>query len=55
MILLVRRLTFRTTVTLAAREALPELVVILVTAFADVDTAVRAMRGGAEHYLMKPV
>jgi two-component system response regulator HydG len=38
-----------------AREALPELVVILVTAFADVDTAVRAMRGGAEHYLMKPV
>jgi two-component system, NtrC family, response regulator HydG len=38
-----------------AREALPELVVILVTAFADVDTAVRAMQGGAEHYLTKPV
>jgi two-component system response regulator HydG len=39
----------------SAQEALPELIVILVTAFADVDTAVRAMQGGAEHYLTKPV
>jgi two-component system response regulator HydG len=38
-----------------AHEALPELIVILVTAFADVDTAVRAMQSGAEHYLTKPV
>jgi two-component system, NtrC family, response regulator HydG len=38
-----------------AREAIPGLVVILVTAFADVDTAVRAMQSGAEHYLTKPV
>ncbi len=38
-----------------AREAIPELVVVLVTAFADVDTAVQAMRGGAEHYLTKPI
>jgi two-component system response regulator HydG len=38
-----------------ARQAMPELVVVLVTAFADVDTAVQAMRKGAEHYLTKPV
>jgi two-component system response regulator HydG len=38
-----------------AQEAQPELIVILVTAFADVDTAVRAMQSGAEHYLTKPV
>ena len=38
-----------------AREAIPELIVVLVTAFADVDTAVRAMQSGAEHYLTKPV
>jgi two-component system response regulator HydG len=38
-----------------AREANPELVVIMVTAFSDVDTAVRAMQKGAEHYLTKPV
>ena len=38
-----------------AQAALPELIVILVTAFAHVDTAVRAMRSGAEHYLTKPV
>jgi two-component system, NtrC family, response regulator HydG len=38
-----------------AREASPELIVVLVTAFADVDTAVRAMQNGAEHYLTKPV
>jgi two-component system response regulator HydG len=38
-----------------AREAMPELVVVMVTAFSDVDTAVRAMQKGAEHYLTKPV
>jgi len=38
-----------------AREAMPELAVMLITAFADVDTAVRAMQKGAEHYLTKPV
>jgi len=37
------------------REDFPDLVVVLVTGFADVDTAVRAMRDGAEHYLTKPV
>ncbi|MGD0676427.1 MAG: sigma-54 dependent transcriptional regulator [Polyangiaceae bacterium] len=36
------------------REISPALVVILVTAFAEVETAVRAMRLGAEHYLTKP-
>jgi two-component system response regulator HydG len=38
-----------------AREIEPDLVVILVTAFADVETAVRAMQEGAEHYLTKPL
>ena len=38
-----------------AREAIPELIVVLVTAFADVETAVRAMQQGAEHYLTKPL
>ena len=38
-----------------AREVDPEIVVILATAFADVETAVRAMHEGAEHYLTKPV
>ena len=38
-----------------AREAAPELIVVLVTAFADVETAVRAMQEGAEHYLTKPI
>jgi len=38
-----------------AKEAMPELVVVLVTAFADVHTAVQAMQKGAEHYLTKPV
>jgi two-component system response regulator HydG len=38
-----------------AKEARPEIVVVLVTAFADVETAVRAMQKGAEHYLTKPV
>ncbi len=38
-----------------AKEVQPELVVVMVTAFSDVDTAVRAMQKGAEHYLTKPV
>lgn len=38
-----------------AREVAPELIVVLVTAFADVETAVRAMQEGAEHYLTKPL
>ena len=38
-----------------AREVAPELIVILVTAFAEVETAVRAMHEGAEHYLTKPL
>jgi len=37
-----------------AREVAPDLVVVLVTGFADVETAVRAMQRGAEHYLTKP-
>ncbi|MGD0674552.1 MAG: sigma-54 dependent transcriptional regulator [Polyangiaceae bacterium] len=38
-----------------ARDIAPELIVVLVTAFADVETAVRAMHEGAEHYLTKPL
>jgi two-component system response regulator HydG len=38
-----------------AREVDPSLVVILMTAFAEVETAVRAMQEGAEHYLTKPL
>jgi two-component system, NtrC family, response regulator HydG len=38
-----------------ARELYPDLVVILMTAFAGVETAVQAMREGAEDYLTKPV
>jgi two-component system response regulator HydG len=38
-----------------AREAQPDLVVVMVTASTDVDTAVLAMQKGAEHYLTKPV
>jgi two-component system response regulator HydG len=38
-----------------AREIDPELIVVLMTAFAGVETAVRAMREGAEHYLTKPL
>jgi two-component system response regulator HydG len=38
-----------------AHESQPELIVILVTAFADIETAVRAMHEGAEHYLAKPL
>jgi two-component system response regulator HydG len=38
-----------------AREIDPDLIVVLMTAFADVETAVRAMQEGAEHYLTKPL
>jgi two-component system response regulator HydG len=38
-----------------AREDDPELIVVLMTAFADVETAVKAMQLGAEHYLTKPL
>jgi two-component system response regulator HydG len=38
-----------------AREVAPDLIVVLMTAFADVETAVRAMKEGAEHYLTKPI
>src|SRR5450755_253355 len=38
-----------------AREADPALIVVLMTAFAEVETAVRAMHEGAEHYLTKPL
>jgi len=37
------------------REIDPDAIVILATSFADVETAVRAMHDGAEHYLTKPV
>ncbi len=38
-----------------AREIDPSLIVVLMTAFAQVDTASRAMSGGAEHCLPKPL
>jgi two-component system response regulator HydG len=38
-----------------ARETDPALIVVLMTAFAEVETAVRAMQEGAEHYLTKPL
>jgi two-component system response regulator HydG len=38
-----------------ARELQPDLVVVLMTAFAEVETAVKAMQEGAEHYLTKPL
>src|SRR3974390_1883665 len=38
-----------------AREEHPETIVVLMTAYADVETAVRAMQEGAEHYLTKPL
>jgi two-component system response regulator PilR (NtrC family) len=39
----------------AAKEADPELPVIVITAFATAQTAVEAMRQGAYHYLLKPL
>jgi len=38
-----------------AREIDSKIIVVLVTAYADVETAVRAMQEGAEHYLTKPI
>lgn len=37
-----------------AKKRQPELVVILMTAYATVDTAVQAMKHGAHDYLVKP-
>ena len=37
------------------RESDPDLPVIMMTAFGEVDTAVQAMRSGARDYLAKPV
>src|SRR5512138_991105 len=37
-----------------ARETQPEAAVIIMTAYATVDTAVRAMKQGAHDYLVKP-
>jgi two-component system response regulator HydG len=37
-----------------ARELNPRAVVILITAYATVETAVRALRGGASDYVLKP-
>jgi len=39
----------------AARKERPELAILMVTAFGDVDGAVRALQGGADDYLTKPV
>lgn len=38
-----------------ARELHPELIVVMMTAFGGVETAVKAMRMGAEDYLTKPL
>ena len=38
-----------------AREIAPQTLVLLMTAYATVDTAVEALRGGAQDYLLKPV
>jgi two-component system response regulator PilR (NtrC family) len=38
-----------------AREVAPQALVVLMTAHATVDTAVEALRGGAQDYLLKPV
>ncbi len=38
-----------------AREVAPQTLVLLMTAHATVDTAVDALRGGAQDYLLKPV
>ena len=38
-----------------AREHNPDLIVLLMTAYADVETGIRAMQAGAEDYLTKPL
>jgi two-component system response regulator PilR (NtrC family) len=38
-----------------AREVSPQTLVVLMTAFATVDTAVEALRSGAQDYIMKPL
>jgi two-component system response regulator HydG len=38
-----------------ARELYPDLIVIVMTAHGDIETAVLAMKEGAEHYVSKPV
>jgi two-component system response regulator PilR (NtrC family) len=37
------------------RESHPNLVVLIITAFASIETAVEAMRAGAYDYIVKPV
>ena len=39
----------------AVRQEFPEVVVIIMTAFGSVETAVEAMHAGAYHYITKPV
>ncbi|MCS7182306.1 MAG: sigma-54 dependent transcriptional regulator [Thermoanaerobaculum sp.] len=41
--------------TAAARRERPELAILMVTAFGDIDGAVQALKGGADDYLTKPV
>src|SRR5215470_19623706 len=38
-----------------ARSRLPEAKVIVITGFGDVNSAVRAMKEGADHFLLKPI
>jgi DNA-binding NtrC family response regulator len=37
-----------------AKEIIPEISVVIMTAYASVDTAIEALRNGAEDYLIKP-
>jgi two-component system, NtrC family, response regulator HydG len=37
------------------KESYASLPVVMMTAFGDVESAVRAMQGGARHYLLKPI
>ncbi|MBZ0233133.1 MAG: response regulator, partial [Deltaproteobacteria bacterium] len=39
----------------AAQDVDPELPVIIMTAFGGIDSAIEAMRQGAQHYVTKPV
>jgi len=39
----------------AAKEIHPDVEVILMTGYANADTAIEAMRNGAFHYIMKPL